>query len=86
MKIIVKKPTDEEKNFMKKQSVWCCEPSTFDWFYDSEEHCILIEGDVTVTHEGGSASFSAGDYVIFPKGMSCVWEVREAVRKYYIFK
>jgi len=45
----------------------------------------LIEGEVTVEYEGGSASFEAGDYVIFPKGMSCVWKVAKPVKKHYIF-
>ena len=86
MDITVKKPTEAEKNEMSTKSVWECGVSEFDWHYDSEETCLLIEGEVTVLYEGKSVSFSAGDYVVFPKGLSCVWKVSKPVRKYYIFK
>ena len=42
MQIIVKKPTEAEKQFMQKQSTWSCGVSEFDWTYDSEETCLLI--------------------------------------------
>jgi len=86
MKITVKKPTEAERTEMSKNPVWGCEVSEFDWHYDSEETCLLTEGEVTVTYEGGSVSFGAGDYVIFPKGLSCVWKVSKPVKKHYIFK
>jgi len=86
MNIIVKKPTDSEKADMSKKPVWECGVSEFDWSYDSEETCLIIEGEVVVSHSGGSVSFGAGDYVIFPKGLSCVWKVSKPVRKHYIFK
>jgi len=86
MKIIVRKPTEAEKAEMQTKPTWGCEVSEFDWFYDSEEVCLLIEGEVTVTYDGGSVSFGAGDYVTFPKGLSCVWKVTKPVKKYYIFR
>ena len=86
MKIIVKKPTEAERADMEAKPVWGCEVSEFKWHYDSEETCLLFEGEVTVTHEGGSASFGAGDLVVFPKGLDCVWKVTKPVKKHYIFK
>jgi uncharacterized cupin superfamily protein len=86
MTVTVRKPSEQEKATMGQWPVWGCGVSEFDWFYDSEEHCLLIEGDVTVTWDGGSVSFGAGDYVVFPKGLSCVWHVKKAVRKHYRFK
>ncbi len=66
--------------------IWTKEPSTFPWSYDDKETCYLLEGDVTVTPEGGQpVRFGAGDLVTFPHGMSCVWEIRLAVRKHYRF-
>ena len=47
---------------------------------------LLTEGEVTVTYDGGSASFGAGDYVEFPQGMSCVWNVTKPVKKHYEFR
>ena len=66
---------------------WGCEPSTFPWSYSSAEACYLLEGDVTVTPTDGraAATFGKGDYVTFPAGMSCTWEVRKAVKKHFLF-
>jgi len=84
--IIVKKPTEAEKADMQSKPIWECEVSEFDWRYDSEETCLLIEGEVKVTYDGGSVSFGAGDMVVFPKDLSCVWKVTKPVRKHFIFK
>lgn len=66
--------------------IWSCGVSRFPWTYDAQETCLLLEGQVTVTPEGGEAvSFGAGDLVVFAKGLSCVWEVKEPVRKHYRF-
>ncbi|MCL2772051.1 MAG: cupin domain-containing protein [Oscillospiraceae bacterium] len=86
MEIIVKKPTEAEKADMRTEHVWECIVSEFDWYYDSEETCLVIEGEVTVEYDGRSVSFGAGDYITFPKGLSCVWKVTKPVRKYYVFK
>jgi len=85
MEVIVKKPSEQERAAMLNKPIWECGVSEFDWYYDQQEICLLIEGEVTVEYEGGSASFEAGDYVIFPKGMSCVWKVAKPVKKHYIF-
>ena len=86
MEITVRKPTESEVAEMKSKPVWQCEISEFDWYYDSEETCLIIEGDVTVKYGTESVSFTAGDYVVFPKGLSCVWQVKNPVKKYYVFK
>ena len=86
MNIIVRKPTEAEKSDMRKKPVWECGVSEFDWYYGSEETCLIIEGEVTVTYDGGSVSFGVGDYVVFPKGLSCVWKVTKPVKKHYVFK
>lgn len=86
MAILVRKPTEAEQAAMQSKPVWTCEVSKFNWHYDSEETCLLTEGEVTVTYEGGEVSFSAGDYVTFPKGLSCVWIVTKPVRKHYFFR
>jgi uncharacterized cupin superfamily protein len=71
---------------MQKKPVWECGVSEFDWHYDSQETCVLLEGEVTVEYEGGSVHFGTGDYVVFPKGLSCVWRVSVPVRKHYLFE
>jgi len=86
MEIIVKEPTDTEKAELMQQPTWTCGVSEFDWYYDSEETCLLITGEITVTYNSGNVSFSAGDMVTFPRGLSCVWKVTQPVKKHYIFK
>ncbi|MBI65332.1 MAG: cupin [Candidatus Marinimicrobia bacterium] len=70
----------------KSWPIWECQPSTFNWEYSEEEHCYIIEGDVTVIENGNIVHIKKGDYVIFPKGLKCNWEVHKAIKKYYIFK
>ena len=67
--------------------IWEKEISRFDWKYDSVEECYLLEGKVTVTtKDGETVNFGKGDFVTFPKGLSCTWDVKEPVRKHYNFK
>jgi len=83
--VVVKQPTEEENNVCKSWPIWRSEPSTFEWTYTEKETCLLIEGKVMVTDGKDSVNFSAGDMVIFPKGLTCTWNVQETVAKYYNF-
>ena len=66
--------------------IWEKEASTFPWSYSDKESCLILDGKVTVTPDGGlPVSFGAGDFVIFPAGMSCTWDIHEDVRKHYNF-
>ncbi len=66
--------------------VWKKEVSTFPWTYDKQETCYLLTGQVTVTPDGGKpVDFGAGDLVIFPAGLICTWEIKQAVEKHYEF-
>jgi len=88
MKIEVKKLSKEE---MKKKGVlswpiWEKEVSRFDWHYDDREECYFLAGKVVVeTKDGDRVSFGTGDFVSFPQGLSCVWNITEPVRKHYHF-
>ena len=58
----------------------------FNWAYKDKETCLLLEGKVAVTPEGGlPINFSAGDLVTFPAGMNCRWEVHKAISKHYLY-
>ncbi|BBL73505.1 cupin domain-containing protein [Methylomagnum ishizawai] len=66
--------------------VWSKEPSEFPWTYDETETCYLLAGKVVVTPEQGEAvEFGKGDWVVFPRGLSCTWKILETVRKHYDF-
>jgi len=89
MEIKVQKLNEDQLKKMGVFSwpIWTKEASRFDWNYDSIEECYLLEGEVTVdTEDGKSVSFGKGDYVTFPKGLSCTWIVKKPVRKHYNFK
>lgn len=83
MEVEVRKPTEKEVEEAKKWPIWEKEPSTFPWEYYEPETCLIIEGKAVVKTDEGEVEFGAGDYVKFPKGLSCVWEVKEKIRKYY---
>ncbi len=64
--------------------IWEKEASCFDWHYDTDETCYLLKGRVAVsTPDGSKVQFGAGDMVYFPKGLSCVWDITEPVKKHY---
>jgi len=86
--VAVSKPTDQEIETCKGWPIWSCDVSTFDWDYTQTERCLLLEGKVTVTDRPAgedSVTFGAGDMVVFPEGLLCVWKVQEPVRKHYDF-
>lgn len=86
MKVKVENPTAEKIREMKACPIWEKEESVFDWEYDNEETCLLLEGQVEVTTEDGLAvEFGKGDLVTFPKGLKCKWNIKKAVRKHYRF-
>lgn len=86
--IKVEKISEEKLNELNVFTwpTWEKEVSRFDWHYDDEEKCYFIEGSVTVeTKDGEKVSFGKGDFVTFPKGLSCVWDIKEGVKKHYKF-
>ena len=67
-------------------TVWTKEVSEFPWTYDEAETCYFLEGEVTVTPDGGEpVTVGKGQLVTFPAGMSCTWAVTQPVRKHYKF-
>jgi hypothetical protein len=88
MQVEVKKLTQEElqKRGVFSWPVWEKEVSRFDWYYDSTEECLLLQGRVVVeTEDGQKVEFAQGDFVTFPKGLSCIWDIKEPVKKHYNF-
>ena len=59
-------PAQIESLGVSSWPIWGCEVSTFPWTYADQETCLLLEGDVTVTPDGGEpVRFGAGDLVVF---------------------
>jgi uncharacterized cupin superfamily protein len=81
------KKDELEKKGVFSWPVWNKETSRFDWHYDEIEECYFLEGEVIVeTKDGKKVSFGKGDFVSFPKGLSCTWDIKEPVKKHYNFR
>lgn len=66
--------------------IWTKEISEFPWHYSESETCYFLEGNVTVTPDGGEpVTMGKGDLVVFPEGMSCTWKIDLPVKKHYSF-
>ena len=87
MKIEISKVSKNELSEMGVFSwpIWSCEVSEFDWEYSDKESCLLLDGEVEVKSEFETVRFSAGDFVVFPRGLKCRWKVIRPVRKHYTF-
>ena len=84
--IKVTRPDERQKDELGVDSwpIWEKEISTFDWSYGEQETCYILNGTAKVSPEGGEpVEFGAGDLVVFPKGMSCVWDITNSIRKHY---
>ena len=69
MSILVTSPCTEtqiQELGIKNWPIWTCDVSSFDWTYEDQETCLLLEGEVTVTPEGGDAC------AIWSRGFSCL--------------
>lgn len=66
--------------------IWTKDVSEFDWQYDQQETCYVLEGTAVITpEEGEPVTITSGDLVVFPRGMKCVWKVTAPIRKHYKF-
>jgi uncharacterized cupin superfamily protein len=66
--------------------IWTKEVSEFPWTYDAAETCYILDGEVTVTPNGGEpVTIRKGDLVTFSAGLSCTWKITQAIRKHYQF-
>eukprot|EP00197_Chlamydomonas_leiostraca_P012100 CAMPEP_0202865298 /NCGR_PEP_ID=MMETSP1391-20130828/5604_1 /ASSEMBLY_ACC=CAM_ASM_000867 /TAXON_ID=1034604 /ORGANISM="Chlamydomonas leiostraca, Strain SAG 11-49" /LENGTH=121 /DNA_ID=CAMNT_0049545121 /DNA_START=18 /DNA_END=383 /DNA_ORIENTATION=+ len=80
-------PEDKLKALgVRSWPTWGCGVSKFPWTYQETETAYLLEGEVTVTPNGGEpVEIRAGDLCVFPAGMSCTWDVRKPINKHYDF-
>jgi uncharacterized cupin superfamily protein len=87
-KVIIRKlsPEDIENLGVHQWPIWEKEISRFDWKYDNEESCLILEGEFSVETDEGNFSVKAGDFVTFKQGLKCVWDISKPVRKHYMFK
>jgi uncharacterized protein len=88
---VEKNPSQEklEKLGVRGWSTWGCGVSIFPWTYSDTETSYILQGKVVVTPSPSNGSdavtIEAGDLVVFPEGLSCVWDVKEPIQKHYNF-
>jgi uncharacterized protein len=66
--------------------IWERDEEKFEWYYDKAEQCYIISGEATIVSEFESVTIKTGDFVTFPAGLECVWDIQSAVRKHYILE
>jgi len=88
LQVIIKKLDNKEieKRKIKSWPIWTKEVSRFDWYYDTDEDCLILEGEVVIETPKGNYTIKAGDFVTFKEGLECVWDVKKPVKKHYDFK
>ncbi len=89
MQIDVKTLSQSESESMNitEWPVWEKAPCTFEWFYDTQEICLIISGEAQISapEHGITVTIKAGDFVVFPKGLACRWTILKTIKKYYNF-
>jgi uncharacterized cupin superfamily protein len=65
--------------------VWKKGVSTFDWSYEDQEICYILEGRARVRTPLEAVELRPGQLVTFPKGLQCVWTILESLQKHYHF-
>jgi hypothetical protein len=85
--IQIKKLTENEiaKRGIRDWPIWEKEVSRFDWTYEGDEECLILEGEVEVETGEENVTIRPGDFVTFKKGLKCIWDVRKPIRKHYNF-
>ncbi len=88
MEIKVEKATDERLKELgvENWSPWSCGVSKFNWEYDCNERCYIMEGEVEIETEGGKTKIKKEDIVLFPKGLKCTWNIISPIKKVYRFE
>ncbi len=76
---------DMEAKGVLNWPIWECEVSEFPWTYSVKESCYILNGEIEVTTDVETVSIQPGDFVVFPQGLSCTWNVKAPVRKHYNF-
>ena len=62
--------------------IWDCTAGKFRWYFGVDETVHILEGEVTVSDDGGNTrTLRAGDIGFFPAGTWMTWRVEKYVRK-----
>lgn len=82
LKPTVRKPTKNEQNEAGSWPIWEKEESEFPWEYSEQETCLILEGKAAVKTPDETIEFGKGDYVVFPEGLKCTWQIKKKIKKH----
>jgi len=85
--IRIKQLSEQEllQHGVRSWPVWEKEVSRFAWTYQEEEWCYFLKGEVVIETDAGHFEIKPGDFVVFPAGLECIWDIRKQVSKHYNF-
>ena len=66
--------------------VWECTAGRFIWNYAIDETVVVVAGEVFIDRNGSETRLGQGDMGFFPAGSSCVWRVKDRVKKVAILR
>jgi len=67
--------------------VWECTPGRFSYHYNKDEILFVISGHATITNkEGQKLDFEPGAVVYVPAGTSCIWDIKDRIRKVAVMR
>jgi uncharacterized protein len=65
-----------------KTFIWSCTRGKFNWYYDSDETLMILEGSIVLESEGMPPKrYGVGDAVFFREGAHVKWDVEDYVKK-----
>jgi len=88
MKIVVDRPDNDELKEMGVENWPVLEhgEEKFEWFYDKTERCYIVSGEATIVSEFETLTIKPGDFITFPAGLECIWDVDYAILKHYMIE
>lgn len=66
--------------------VWEHEEEKIEWFYEKTERCYIVSGEATIVSEFETLTIKPGDFITFPAGLECIWDIDSAIRKHYMLE
>ena len=77
----------QSKDKLLSSGFWSCTAGKFKWVFSWDEFVHILEGEVTIREEGGTAhTLKAGDVAHFPRGLTTHWHVPKFVRKFFTLR
>lgn len=86
-RVIIKKLNNSEKREfgINPWPIWEKKVSRFSLTYSGDEQCYISDGEFSLKTDDKNYDIKPGNLVIFKKGLSSVWNIKNPVKKYYNF-